>query len=177
MFNCFNFVNNRIYNNNKKAAFYNYFKDNLEEFYFCFFDNNSNYISYKNNIFSLNEKGKKKIISENLIDLYSKKSSGLYYTTHSQKNQIFYIEGNIDTINSDGKKTNNGNEIKFKIESEKKINCLNDDDEIIFNNIDYDKGPMEYDITEKGFVLLNYNYIQEKAEKKNGIFKLEFEKY
>ena len=166
-------------NFNKTKEFIYYFEENLKKFYNSFFDNKYK-LKYDNNVFSLEDKGNKKIISENLIDIFSDKKE-LYYTTQSQENQIFYIEGNIDTISCEKRKEDenrNKNKtiaIDFFVEYEKEIKNLNNDDQIIFKSIE--NGKEEYSIPNENYGIKDFDYIEDKKTKENGIIKLEFETY
>ena len=166
-------------NFNKTKEFIFYFEENLKKFYNSFFDNKYN-LKYKDNIFSLEDKGNKKIISENLIDIFSDKKE-FYYTAQSQENQIFYIEGNIDTIRCEKRKEDenrNKNKIialDFFVEYEKEIKNLDYDDQIIFKSID--SGKEEYSIPNVNYGIKDFDYIEDKKTKENGIIKLEFKTY
>ena len=166
-------------NFNKTKEFIYYFEENLKKFYNSFFDNKYN-LKYKDNVFSLEGNGNKKIISENLIDIFSDKKE-FYYTAQSQENQIFYIEGNIDTIRCEKRKEDenrNKNKIialDFFVEYEKEIKNLDNDDKIIFKSID--SGKEEYSIPNVNYGIKDFDYIEDKKTKENGIIKLEFETY
>ena len=161
---------------NKSKEFFECFLENLKKFYESFFENNYK-LNYKNNEFFLYEKGNKKIISENLIDIYSDKFSNFFYSTQSQENQIFLIEGNFDTIECEGKKEGEKKEIKFDVKYKKFENVnVNKDDHIIFNSIDCDK-KKEYLIPNENYGIKDFDYIDEKKTEKNGIVKLEFETF
>jgi hypothetical protein len=161
---------------NKSKEFFECFLENLKKFYESFFENKYK-LNYDNNEFVLNEKGNKKIISENLIDIYSDKFSNFFYSTQSQENQIFLIEGNFDTIECEGKKEGEKKEIKFDVKYKKFENVnVNKDDQIIFNSIDCDK-KKEYLIPNENYGIKDFDYIDEKKTEKNGIVKLEFETF
>ena len=161
---------------NKSKEFFECFLENLKKFYESFFENEYK-LNNNNNEFFLKGKGNKKIISENLIDIYSDKFSNFFYSTQSQENQIFLIEGNFDTIECEGKKEGEKKEIKFDVKYKKFENVnVNKNDQIIFNSIDCDK-KKEYLIPNENYGIKDFDYIEEKKTEKNGIVKLEFETF